>query len=187
MVRNREVKSEQSNDGADQSLGLPQCQAKHHAHRQGCADRQGRVMRLAAWRGSRLRPPRLDRLVGKPHGQAAPLPQRSVILRPVGDPISGLGDPMAMLSMVFERQGEGSGEANGPPDMWSRPFARNWDRVRATTWPSPFQSSFTATRQAVGREANSGMALKAIRTETDPLRGSNLLAETHLLSSWQIR
>jgi hypothetical protein len=32
-------------------------------------------MSLAAWRGLRLRPPRLDRLVGKPYGQAAPLPQ----------------------------------------------------------------------------------------------------------------
>jgi hypothetical protein len=75
MVRYREVEPKQSNDGADQSLGLPQCQAEHHAHRQGRAYRKGRVMWLAAWRGSRLRPPRLDRLVGKPNGQAAPLPQ----------------------------------------------------------------------------------------------------------------
>jgi hypothetical protein len=75
VVRHREIKSKQSNDGTDQSLSLPQRQTKDHAHRQGCADRQRRVVRLAAWRGSRLRPPRLDRLVGKPNGQATPLPQ----------------------------------------------------------------------------------------------------------------
>jgi len=38
MVRHGKVKPEPSNDGADQSLGLPQCEAKHHAHRQGRAD-----------------------------------------------------------------------------------------------------------------------------------------------------
>jgi hypothetical protein len=36
--------------------------------------------------------------------------------------------------MVFEWQGEGSREVNGPPDVCPRPFARNQDRVRATTW-----------------------------------------------------
>jgi hypothetical protein len=52
VVRHREVKPKQFDDGADQPLGLPQRQAKHQAHRQCRADRQGGVMRLAAWRYS---------------------------------------------------------------------------------------------------------------------------------------
>jgi len=46
MVRHGEIKSEQSDDGADQPLGLPQRQAKDRAQRQRCGDRQGRVVRL---------------------------------------------------------------------------------------------------------------------------------------------
>src|SRR5271165_2123178 len=105
VVRHREVKPEQTDDRADEPLGLPQRQAKDHAYRQRRGDRQGRIVRLAAWRGSRLRSPRLDRLVGKPNGQAAPPLQGSIILRPIRDPIPGLGDMMAVFGMVFERQG----------------------------------------------------------------------------------
>jgi hypothetical protein len=86
----RRVKPEQSNDGADQTFGLPQRQAKHQAHRQGRADRKGRVSRLTSRRGSRPRPPRRYRLIRKPNGQATPPPQGSVIHRPVRDAISGL-------------------------------------------------------------------------------------------------
>ncbi len=56
-------------------------------------------MRLAARRGSRLRSPRLDRLVGKPNGQAASPLQCRVILCPVRDPISGLGDVVTVFSV----------------------------------------------------------------------------------------
>jgi ABC-type branched-subunit amino acid transport system ATPase component len=42
---------------------------------------------------------------------------------------------MAVLSVVFERQGEGSGEVNGFAHVGPRPLADNQDRVRATTWP----------------------------------------------------
>jgi len=58
--------------------------------------------------------------------------EMSVILRPIRDPIPGLGNPMAM-SMVFERQGEGSRELNRLPDVCPRPFARNQHWVHATT------------------------------------------------------
>jgi glutathione S-transferase len=105
VVRHRQIKPKQSDDGFDQPLGLPQPQAKDHAHRQRGGDRQGRIMRLAPRRGSRLRSPRLDRLVGKPNGQAAPPLQGSVIFCPVRDPIPGLGDVMAVFGMVLERQG----------------------------------------------------------------------------------
>jgi hypothetical protein len=40
VVRHREVKPEQCDDGADQPLGLAQRQSEHHAHRQGRGDRQ---------------------------------------------------------------------------------------------------------------------------------------------------
>ena len=139
MVRHREVKPEQSDDGADQPLGLPQRQAKDRAHRQRRGDRQGRVMRLAARRGSRLRPPRLDRLVRKPDGQAASPLQCRVILRPVRDPIPGLGDVMAVFSMVFERHGRavpGSG-MGFPMCVATRPPATrtgSMQHSRACAW-----------------------------------------------------
>jgi hypothetical protein len=41
---------------------------------------------------------------------------------------------MAMFSMVFERQGEGSGEVNGQAHVGLRQFAHNQDRLHATTW-----------------------------------------------------
>jgi hypothetical protein len=40
---------------------------------------------------------------------------------------------MAVFSMVFERQGEGSSEVNGLAHLLSRPLADNQDKVRATT------------------------------------------------------
>jgi hypothetical protein len=74
MVRNSEVKPEQSGDGADQALSLPQCQAKDPTKRQRRGDRRCRVLRLAIWCRSQLRPPRCARLGGKPHDQATALP-----------------------------------------------------------------------------------------------------------------
>jgi hypothetical protein len=93
-------------------------------------------MRLAARRGPRFRLPRLDRLVGEPHRQASPLPQRSIILRPVRDPIPRLGDVVTMFGMVFERHGEGFQKANGLPHVCRRPFNRNEDPLHATRSPA---------------------------------------------------
>jgi hypothetical protein len=105
MIRHGEIKAEQSDDGADQPLSLAQRQAKDHAHRQRRGDRQVRVVQLTAGRDSRIGPPRLDRFLGEPHGQASPPLQCCVILRPVGDPISCLGDVVAVFGMVFEWHG----------------------------------------------------------------------------------
>jgi transposase len=44
---------------------------------------------------------------------------------------------MAVFSMVFERQGEGSRELNGLPNICPRPFARNQHWVHATTCRKP--------------------------------------------------
>src|SRR3984957_18255950 len=103
MVRNTEVKPEQSDDRADKPLGLPQRQAKDRTQHQRRGNRQRRVMRLAAWRSSRLPSPPLAPLVCKPYGQAASPLQCLVILGPVRDPISGLGNVVTVFSVVFER------------------------------------------------------------------------------------
>ena len=51
VIRHRESEAEQIDDGADEPLGLPQCQTEDCAHRQRRGDRQGRIMRLPAGRG----------------------------------------------------------------------------------------------------------------------------------------
>src|SRR4051812_12713100 len=47
MVRNREIETEQADDGADQPFGLAQSQTEHSFEGQGRRDRQIRVVRLA--------------------------------------------------------------------------------------------------------------------------------------------
>src|SRR5664279_1759777 len=89
-------------------------------------------MRLAARRDSRLRSPRLDRLVCKPYGQAAPSLQRSIILRPIRDPIPGLGDVMAVFGMVLERQGRAAPGGERTSRCGSAPIRPQPWRVRAT-------------------------------------------------------
>jgi len=74
VIRHRESEAEQSDDGADEPFGLPQCQTEDRAHRQRRGDRQGRIMGLPAGRRSRFGPPRRDGLVGEPDGQAAAAP-----------------------------------------------------------------------------------------------------------------
>ena len=66
VVRHREIEAEQGDDGADQPFGLTQRQAEHRPQRQRYSDRQSRVARLAASRGSGLRLPRRDGRVDKP-------------------------------------------------------------------------------------------------------------------------
>jgi hypothetical protein len=48
---------------------------------------------------------------------------------------------MAVFSVVFERQGEGSEEVNGLAHVCPHPLADNQDWVHATTWPE-WQSLF---------------------------------------------
>ena len=107
VIRHRESEAEQSDDGADEPFGLPQCQTEDRAHRQRRGDRQGRIMGPPAGRGSRFRPPRRDGRVGEPDGQAAASPQCCVLLRPVRDPIPGSQNMMTVFGMVFERHARG--------------------------------------------------------------------------------
>jgi hypothetical protein len=67
VIRHAEIEAEQSDDRADEPLGLPQCQMEDRAHRQRRRDRQGRIMRLAARRGSGFCSPRRDRLLREPN------------------------------------------------------------------------------------------------------------------------
>jgi hypothetical protein len=65
-------------DGTDQPFGLPQRQTEHGPERQCRQDRQGRIPALPAGRAW-LGLPGRDRLVRKPHRQAAALTQGSII------------------------------------------------------------------------------------------------------------
>ena len=91
MVGNREIETEQANDGADQAFGLAQSQTEHGLERQGRRDRQIRVVRLTARRGARLRVPGRDRRLREPDRQAPALAQGGIILGPVRDPALLLG------------------------------------------------------------------------------------------------
>jgi hypothetical protein len=102
MVRHGEIKSEQSDDGADQSLG--------------CRSARPKTMPIVSavviagtekwgWPPGVVRGSARHRLVRKPHGEAAPPLQCRVIRRPVRDPIPGLGDVMAVFSVVLKGTG----------------------------------------------------------------------------------
>ncbi len=103
VVRHRETETEQGDDGADQPFGLPQCQAEYRSQRQRGRDRQARIAWLAASRRSRLSFPRRNRRIGKPHGQAATLPQGRIIRGRVRGPVLLLWDVVTTLATGFER------------------------------------------------------------------------------------
>lgn len=105
MVRHRKIESKQVDKGADQTFGLSQCQTTNGTQRQRRGDRQGRGLRLPARRGPQFRLPCGDRRVGEPDGEAAPLPQRRIIFRPIRDPIPRHGNMMTMRSVMLERHG----------------------------------------------------------------------------------
>jgi hypothetical protein len=66
-------------------------------------------------RGARFRPPRRDRGVREPDGQATAPSERRVVFPPVRDPIATLRNVVAMLGVVFKRHG-------GSPDTeWDHP------------------------------------------------------------------
>src|SRR5271156_1706410 len=105
MVRDREIETEQADDGADQPFGLPQSQAEHGAQRQRRRDRQGRIVGLTAPRGPWFCAPGRDRLFGEPHRQAATLAQGSIIFRPVRYPILLLRNVVTAIGVDLEWHG----------------------------------------------------------------------------------
>ena len=103
MIGNGEVETEQSDDGADQSFGLPQRQAEHRSQCQRRGDCQSRIAWLATRCRPRLSTPGRDRRLGEPDCQAAALTKRCVIVRPVRHPVPLSRDVVATGGIGFER------------------------------------------------------------------------------------
>ena len=61
VVRHREVETQQSQDAADEALGLSQGEAEHQTERQDQADREIGIMLLATGRGATLGVPAHER------------------------------------------------------------------------------------------------------------------------------
>src|SRR5215218_11177646 len=130
MVRNREIETEQADDGADQPFGLAQSQTEHSFEGQGRRDRQIRVVWLAARRGAGLRLPGRNRRLREPDRQAPALAQGGIILGPVRDLVLLLGNVVAAVLVQLKRQGRirRSGEGRTsyatqpPPPSVDAPF-----------------------------------------------------------------
>ena len=97
MVRHAQRQAEQADNRADQSLSLPIGKTEDRAQGQRRQDRQRRIGGLAtsgrAWR----RFPRRDRLLGKPHRQAAALTQAGFVGGPVRDLVLLARDVVAAI------------------------------------------------------------------------------------------
>jgi hypothetical protein len=105
VIRHREIKAEQGEDGTDQSLGLAQRQVKHGTECQGSGNRQAGVAGLTASTGAWLSLSGLHRLGRKPHTVRLPRARRLASRCPVGDPVSLLRNVMPAVAIGFERHG----------------------------------------------------------------------------------
>src|SRR3954462_4700632 len=131
MVRNREIETEQADDGADQPFGLAQSQTEHSFDGQGRRDRQIRVVRLATRRGARLSVPGCDCVLGEPDRQAPALAQGSIVLGPVRDLVLLLGNVVAAVLVQLERQGRLPGIRSGA-HLLRHPAPATNQPIRAT-------------------------------------------------------
>src|SRR4051812_13579584 len=106
-------KTEQADDGADQSFGLAQSQAEHGLERQGRRDRQIRVVRLPARRGAWFGVPGCDRRLGEPDRQAPALAQGSIVRGPVRHPAPLFRNVVTAIGIGLERHGGDPGSQKG--------------------------------------------------------------------------
>jgi hypothetical protein len=83
-----QIKTEQADDGANQAFCLAQRKPEHRPERQRRQNGQRRIPGLASPVGSRLGPPGCDRLISKPHRQAAALAQARLLGGPGKRPAS---------------------------------------------------------------------------------------------------
>jgi hypothetical protein len=113
VVRHREVKPKQVDEGADQPFGLAQGQAEDGAQGQRRGDRQGRIGGLPPACGARLSPPGGDRFLAEPHGQAATLAQGGIVIAPVRHLVLLFGDVTATVLVQLERHGGDPGSGEG--------------------------------------------------------------------------
>src|SRR5580700_9641527 len=125
MVWRREIKTQQRKNGCDQPFGLAQRQAENRPQRQRCRDRQRRVARLAAARGTWLGLPRCNRCFGEPDSQASALAQGDVIGGPIRHPVPLLRDVMAAILVRFEWHGDGPGSGTGSSSYTLHPSPPN--------------------------------------------------------------
>ena len=105
MIRDSEIKTEQPENLADQTLRPTQRQPEHRPERQGCLDRQGRIVRLTTACRAGLGPPSGNCLLREPDREAAPLAEGSVVFHPVCHPVPLVGDAMTASGIGFERHG----------------------------------------------------------------------------------
>src|ERR1700722_13116706 len=131
MVWRREIKTQQRKNGCAHPFGLAERQAENRPQRQRCRDRQRRVARLAAARGTWLGLPRCNRCFGEPDSQASALAQGDVIGGPIRHPVPLLRDVMAAILVRFEWHGDGPGSGTGPPLLYPPPLAAK-SPIRAT-------------------------------------------------------
>ena len=108
MIRHGQIETEELEDRADQPLGLAQRQPEHRPERQGCADRQRRVMRLAASCCTRLSPPSRNGFLGEPDRETASLTQTGVVLGPIRDLVPLLRNAVTASGIGFEWHGRES-------------------------------------------------------------------------------
>ena len=104
MIRHRQKEPEQADNGADQALGLAQCQAENRAQGERCQDREGRAAGLPAWSGARLCPPVVNRLIREPNREAPALAQSCVVGGRVGDPVFLSREVVTAVLVQLERQ-----------------------------------------------------------------------------------
>ena len=108
VVRYCEIKAEQSDERADQPLGLTQCQTEYRLQCQRRRDCQALVAELVASHCPWFGLPGRDRLLRKPNRQAAALAQAGIILAPVRDLVPLSGDVVTVVGMQLETHDVGS-------------------------------------------------------------------------------
>src|SRR6202034_3816556 len=87
VIGDGDVDLEHVGDRSQQTLGLSQRLVEYQAEREARLDGDRRVDRLTAPPSGGRRLPCRDRLLGHPYGQASAPDQRSVVFRPVRDPV----------------------------------------------------------------------------------------------------
>src|SRR3954451_4288463 len=104
VIRDRQSEPEQTDDGTDQPLGLPQRQTEHGPERQRRQDRQGRIPPLSAARRAWLRLLSRDRPGCKPERQTAALTKSGIIRGRVRPLVLLLRNVVTPVLVQLERQ-----------------------------------------------------------------------------------
>jgi hypothetical protein len=126
MIVDGDIDPEHIGDRTQKTLSLTQQLVEHQARCEAGLNGDRRIDRLAAPLSGRRRMPCRHRLLGEPHRQASRPDQRSIGLRPVGQPLSGPGKLVATAFGEFVRH-----ESSQPAAWDGRPILRS-RRLHAT-------------------------------------------------------